>query len=175
MREKPPIAAEAEILFAARLQQAVTEATATATPDLASGLAALPGLPNPFLRIVTDLETRAETVPIALVIRSLDTSTKALEAPLGVARLHIPPIHASRPLTNPGILTPTTLSDNHHDHDHRHLLSGGEVAVLFPVRRIRDVLVTSTAHEGSKGTQTQTGLLPTQSDRRQPPPDENAP
>lgn len=175
MREKPPIAAEAEILFAARLQQAVTEATATATPDLASGLAAPPGLPNPFLRIVTDLETLAETVAIALVIRSLDTSTEVLEAPLGVARLHIPPIHASRPLTSPGILTPTTLSDSHHDHDHRHLLSGGGVAVLFPVRRIRDVLVTSTAHEGSKGTQTQTGLLPTQSDQRHPPPGENAP
>lgn len=158
MREKPPIA-EAEILYASRLQQAVT--AATATPDLASAPAALPGPPILFTRIITDPETLAETVAITLVIRSLDTSTKGLEAPLGVARLHIPPIHASRPLTNPGILTPTTSSDNHHEHDHRHLLSGGGVAVLFPVHRIRGALVTSTAHEGLRGNQTQPGLLPT--------------
>ncbi|KAI7781209.1 hypothetical protein LA080_015126 [Diaporthe eres] len=148
VREQPPIA-EAEILYAARLQHAVTEATAT--PDLASGPAALPGFPTPLTRIVTDPETLAETGPIALVICSLDTSTKALEAPLGVARLHIPPIHASRPLTSPGILTPTSLSDSHHDHDHLYLLSDGGVAVLFPLHPLRDALVTSTAREAVVG------------------------
>lgn len=172
MREQPPIA-EAEILYAARLQHAVTEATAT--PDLASGPAALPGLPTPLTRIVTDPETLAETGSIALVICSLDTSTKALEAPLGVARLHIPAIHAIRPLTSPGILTPTSLSDSHHDHDHLYLLSDGGVAVLFPVYPLRDALVTSTAREGLKGSQTQPGPLPTQPGRRRPLPDENAP
>ena len=172
MREKPPIA-EAEILYAARLQQTVI--APTTTPDLASGPTALPGLPSPLNHIVKGPETLAETVPIALVICSLDKSTEALEAPLGVARLHIPPIHASRPLTNPGILTPTTPSDGHHDHDHRYLLSDGGVAVPFPVHRIRGGLVTSTAHEGLKGNQTQPELLPLQTDRRHCPPDENVP
>ncbi|KAJ0117692.1 serine/threonine protein kinase-47 [Diaporthe amygdali] len=118
--EKPPIAGT-EILYAARLQQAVTEVTATT--DLASALAALQGLAIPLIHILANLGILAETVPIVLVICSLDTSSKALEAPLGVARLHIPPIHTSRPLTNPGFLTPTSLADNHHDHDHHHRLS----------------------------------------------------
>lgn len=146
--EKPPIA-EAEILYAARLQQPVNEVTAT--PDLATAPTAPLGLPITLSRIVTGLETGAETVPLALVICSLDTSIEALEVPLGVARLHIPPTYASHPLTTPGVLTPTSPSDGHHDHDHRHLSSDEGVAALFPLRRIRGGLVASTAQEGSKG------------------------
>ena len=124
---------------------------ATATPDLARAPTAFPGLPSTLSRIVTGPEILAETVPIAPVICSLDTSTEALEAPLGVARLHIPPTHASRPLTNPGLLTPTCPPDSHHDHDHRHLLSDGGAAALFPLHRIRGRPVTSKAHEGPNG------------------------
>lgn len=170
--EKPPIA-EAEILYAARLQQPVNEATAT--PDLATAPTAPPGRPTTLSPIVTGLETGAETVPLALVICSLDTNIEALEVPLGVARLHIPPTHASRPLTTSGILTPTSPSDGHHDHGHRHLLSDGGVAVLFPLHPIRGGLVTSTAQEGSKGNQTSAGPLPTQADRRHPSLDGNDP
>ncbi|ROW08953.1 hypothetical protein VMCG_02841 [Cytospora schulzeri] len=131
--------------------------------DLHAALNELQILLNPIL---ADIEILAETVPAALTIYSCDITNQALEADLGIARLHDQLILITRLLTTPGALPSKTLADNLCDHDLHHLLSDRGASALLHSSRIPSGFGTTLVHGGLTGIQTLPDHIPPQSAQR---------